>query len=84
MNVIVSSFLLVAAAEMGDKTQLLAFTLASRFRRPWTVMAGILAATLLNHAGGRGARKLGVGSHLAALDGSHPGDDVPRLRRSGC
>jgi Ca2+/H+ antiporter, TMEM165/GDT1 family len=51
LNVIVSSFLLVAAAEMGDKTQLLAFTLASRFRRPWTVMAGILVATLLNHAG---------------------------------
>ena len=51
MNVIVSSFLLVVAAEMGDKTQLLAFTLASRFRRPWTVMAGILVATLLNHLG---------------------------------
>ena len=51
MQVILSSFLLVAAAEMGDKTQLLAFTLASRFRRPWTVMAGILAATLLNHLG---------------------------------
>ena len=51
MNVIVSSFLLVAAAEMGDKTQLLAFALASRFRRPWTVMAGILAATVVNHLG---------------------------------
>jgi len=51
MHVILSSFLLVAAAEMGDKTQLLAFTLASRFRRPWTVMAGILAATLVNHLG---------------------------------
>jgi putative Ca2+/H+ antiporter (TMEM165/GDT1 family) len=47
---IVSSFTLVAASEMGDKTQLLAFTLASRFRRPWTVMAGILVATLANHA----------------------------------
>jgi putative Ca2+/H+ antiporter (TMEM165/GDT1 family) len=35
---------------MGDKTQLLAFTLASRFRRPWTVMTGILMATLANHA----------------------------------
>jgi Ca2+/H+ antiporter, TMEM165/GDT1 family len=47
---IFSSFTLVAASEMGDKTQLLAFTLASRFRRPWTVMAGILVATLANHA----------------------------------
>src|SRR6266540_7535889 len=35
---------------MGDKTQLLAFSLASRYRRPWIVMAGILTATLLNHA----------------------------------
>lgn len=46
---IFGSFSLVAVSEMGDKTQLLAFTLASRFRRPWTVMAGILVATLLNH-----------------------------------
>jgi putative Ca2+/H+ antiporter (TMEM165/GDT1 family) len=46
---IVSSFLLVAASEMGDKTQLLAFSLASKYRRPWVVMAGILTATLLNH-----------------------------------
>ena len=45
-----SSFMLVAASEMGDKTQLLAFSLASRFRRPWTIMAGILLATLANHA----------------------------------
>ena len=47
---IFSSFTLVAASEMGDKTQLLAFTLASRFRRPWVVMAGILVATVANHA----------------------------------
>jgi putative Ca2+/H+ antiporter (TMEM165/GDT1 family) len=46
---ILSSFALVAAAEMGDKTQLLAFSLASRYRRPWTVMAGILVATIANH-----------------------------------
>ncbi len=44
-----SSFTLVAASEMGDKTQLLAFSLAGKFRRPWTVMAGILLATLANH-----------------------------------
>jgi Ca2+/H+ antiporter, TMEM165/GDT1 family len=47
---IASSFALVAMSEMGDKTQLLAFSLAGRFRRPWTVMAGILVATLANHA----------------------------------
>lgn len=50
MEAIVSSFLLVAVSEMGDKTQLLAFSLASRYRRPWVVMAGILVATVLNHA----------------------------------
>ncbi|MBU8897809.1 TMEM165/GDT1 family protein [Corallococcus sp. M34] len=47
---IVSSFVLVAASEMGDKTQLLAFSLASRFRRPWVVLAGIFVATVANHA----------------------------------
>ena len=47
---IASSFTLVAASEMGDKTQLLAFSLAGRFHRPYAVMAGILVATLANHA----------------------------------
>jgi putative Ca2+/H+ antiporter (TMEM165/GDT1 family) len=50
MEPIFSSFLLVAVSEMGDKTQLLAFSLGSRYRRPWVVMAGILTATVLNHA----------------------------------
>ncbi len=50
MEAVLTSFALVAASEMGDKTQLLAFSLASRFRRPWVVMAGILTATLANHA----------------------------------
>lgn len=50
LEAVVSSFLLVAASEMGDKTQLLAFSLATRFRKPWAVMAGILVATLANHA----------------------------------
>ncbi len=44
-----SSVTVVTLAEMGDKTQLLALALASRFRRPWTVMLGILLATVLNH-----------------------------------
>ncbi|MFL5270956.1 MAG: TMEM165/GDT1 family protein [Anaeromyxobacteraceae bacterium] len=50
MEAIFSSFFLVAISEMGDKTQLLAFSLATKYRRPWVVMGGILAATLLNHA----------------------------------
>src|SRR3954469_13617805 len=40
----------VAVAEIGDKTQLLSLVLACRFRRPWTIGAGILVATLVNHA----------------------------------
>lgn len=40
----------VALAEIGDKTQLLALLLAARFRTPWPIVAGILVATLLNHA----------------------------------
>jgi putative Ca2+/H+ antiporter (TMEM165/GDT1 family) len=40
----------VAVAEIGDKTQLLALLLTTRFRAPWPIVAGILVATLLNHA----------------------------------
>jgi len=50
MTALWSSFAVVALAEMGDKTQLVALTLASRYRRPWTVMLGILIATVVNHA----------------------------------
>ena len=42
---------LVALAEIGDKTQLLAFLLAARFRKPWPICLGIFIATLVNHAG---------------------------------
>ncbi len=41
---------MVALGEIGDKTQLLALTLAARFRRPWPIAAGVLVATLVNHA----------------------------------
>ena len=41
---------LVALAEMGDKTQLLSLVLAARFRKPWPIVWGILAATTFNHA----------------------------------
>lgn len=51
------STLVVAVAEIGDKTQLLAIILATRFKKPLPIVLGILAATLLNHA-------------LAALAGS--------------
>ncbi len=44
------STLLVAIAEIGDKTQLLAIVLAAKFRKPLPILAGIFVATLLNHA----------------------------------
>lgn len=44
------SALLVALAEMGDRTQLLTILLAARFRRPLPIIAGVLVATLANHA----------------------------------
>jgi putative Ca2+/H+ antiporter (TMEM165/GDT1 family) len=40
----------VALAEIGDKTQLLAFVLAARFRKPIPIVLGIFVATLVNHA----------------------------------
>lgn len=47
----------VALAEIGDKTQLLAFILAARFKKPLPIILGILAATVINHglAGALGA-----------------------------
>ena len=41
---------IVALAEIGDKTQLLAFILAAKFRKPVPIVIGILVATLANHA----------------------------------
>jgi Ca2+/H+ antiporter, TMEM165/GDT1 family len=41
---------IVALAEMGDKTQLLALLLAARFRKPWPIVLGIFTATVANHA----------------------------------
>ncbi len=53
MNIELNAFFLstglVALAEMGDKTQLLALLLAARFRKPAPIIMGILIATLLNH-----------------------------------
>jgi len=40
----------IAIGEIGDKTQLLALMLAARYRQPWPIVAGILCATLANHA----------------------------------
>ena len=69
MEAIFNSFFLVFVSEMGDKTQLLALVLAARFRKPWPIMAGILAATLLNHA---------LASYVGSLVGHYFSADVLR------
>ncbi|CAL92987.1 TMEM165/GDT1 family protein [Azoarcus olearius] len=51
MEAFLVSTSIVALAEIGDKTQLLAFILAAKFRKPWPIVLGILVATLANHAG---------------------------------
>ena len=62
MEAFFTSTLLVALAEIGDKTQLLSFVLAAKLRRPYPIMMGIFAATLLNHA-----LAASIGAWLASL-----------------
>ncbi|HEY2683897.1 MAG TPA: TMEM165/GDT1 family protein [Steroidobacteraceae bacterium] len=50
MEAFLVSITTIAIAEIGDRTQLLSLVLAARFRRPWPIVAGILCATLANHA----------------------------------
>ena len=50
MEAFLVSTSIVALAEMGDKTQLLALVLAARFRKPWPIVWGIFVATVFNHA----------------------------------
>lgn len=49
MEALLVSTGIVALAEIGDKTQLLAFILAARFKKPVPIILGILAATVINH-----------------------------------
>ena len=56
----------VALAEIGDKTQLLALLLATKFKRPWPIVLGILVATLANHAFASA-----VGAWLVGIIGAH-------------
>jgi Ca2+/H+ antiporter, TMEM165/GDT1 family len=50
MQTLLISTVTVALAEIGDKTQLLSLILAAKYRKPWPICAGILVATLVNHA----------------------------------
>ena len=67
MEALAASTFLVAAAEIGDKTQLLSLYLAARYRSPLAISSGIAVATLANHA-----LAAYVGAWLAVLlpDGS--------------
>lgn len=62
MEILLASTLVVALAEIGDKTMLLAIVLACRFKKPAPVIAGILVATLANHA-----LAAGLGAAVAGL-----------------
>jgi len=50
LEALLVSTAVVAVGELGDKTQLLSLVLAARFQKPWPIVAGILVATLANHA----------------------------------
>lgn len=69
LEALFTSTAIVALAEIGDKTQLLAIVLAARFKRPVPIVLGILVATLANH-------------FLAAMAGSLAADwfDGPAFR----
>ena len=62
MQAILDSTLIVALAEMGDKTQLLSLMLVLRYKKPWTIMGAIFLATILNHLAATW-----IGSQLAAV-----------------
>jgi putative Ca2+/H+ antiporter (TMEM165/GDT1 family) len=63
MEAFLISIATISVAEIGDRTQLLSLLLAARYRRPWPIIAGILCATLANHAAA-GAIGLWFGSLL--------------------
>ena len=50
MEALLVSLSTVFVAEMGDRTQLLSLVLATQYRKPWPIIAGIFVATLANHA----------------------------------
>jgi Ca2+/H+ antiporter, TMEM165/GDT1 family len=70
MEALLVSLATVAVAEMGDRTQLLSLMLAAHYRKPWPILAGVLLATLANHAAA-GAIGIWFGGFLspAVLDG---------------
>ena len=81
MEALLISAGVVALAEIGDKTQLLALVLAARFRTPLSVILGILTATLANHfAAGLVGHATG-GQHQPGRDALGAGAVLLRRRR---
>ena len=76
MEAFLTSTAIVAVAEMGDKTQLLSFVLAARFRRPWPIIAG-------RWSSGRRGGRLGRDLDRAAGPAMGRGDLLLRLRAVG-
>ncbi len=61
MHAFLVAIVSIAITEIGDRTQLLSLALAAHYRKPWPIIAGILAATIANHAiAGVLGRTLGV------------------------
>jgi putative Ca2+/H+ antiporter (TMEM165/GDT1 family) len=50
MEALLVSFGTATIAEIGDRTQLLSFLLVARYGRPWSILAGVLVASVANHA----------------------------------
>ena len=50
MTAFFNSLIIVAFAEMGDRTQILSLLLAAQFKKKWTILLGVFIATVLNHA----------------------------------
>ncbi len=69
MDAFLVSLAVVTLGEIGDKTQLLAFMLAARCRKPWAITAGIAVATLANHT---------LAASLGAWVAAHVAPDVLR------
>ncbi|MCA1792154.1 MAG: TMEM165/GDT1 family protein, partial [Thioalkalivibrio sp.] len=49
MEIFLLALVTVAVAEIGDKTQFVSLALSARFRKPWPVLAGVVAASIANH-----------------------------------
>jgi hypothetical protein len=76
MEAFLISLSTVALAEIGDRTQLLSLVLATQFRKPLPLIAGIFVATVANHLAA-GAVGIIVGRHITDAPAHHPRSPPP-------